>query len=267
MGSKQVCAFLVVLAFSVNPALGQSSALDDLYGEAVHHYFAGDAMGAEQLLTRALELGSEDPRVYYFRGLARMVLGADAESDFAQGAKNEVSGRFGVNVGQALMRIQGSHRLQIEKARRDARLEAQQQREMMRRAVPMPPAPLGPVRTEPAELSDPFDNSSARSEQLDVVPTPVPTPSQPPAAGEQPAAGEPGAEPSPSDDPASDPFGDDASDPVPAPQTEPPTPAEVDPVDTTDPFGTDDPFGTGDPPASSDAPASSDSPSDDPFSN
>jgi hypothetical protein len=240
MSSRWIIGFMLLVLSTPN-VYGQTSVLDELYGEAVHRYFARDYSAADELLTRAIENGSRDPRVFYYRGLARAAYGGDPLVDFEEGARLEVSGRIGVNVGQSLARIQGHHRVQIEKARQDARLLALQQRERARQAVPTPPpAVLEPLRIDPAALSDPFE-SGTRSEEADVVPTPVPTPSD-------------SVEP---DDSSTDPFADEAlSDPAATSPESLDEPAEVDLFDSPDPFGADD------------IPSEpSDSPFDDPFSN
>lgn len=227
MASRWICVFSLILLCTANVS-GQTSVLDELYGEAVHRYFARDYAGADELLNRAIEHGSQDPRVHYFRGLVRSTFGEDPTADFEKGARQEVGGRFGVNVGQALTRIQGHHRVQIEKARQDARLWAQQQRQQARQAVPTPPpVALEPMRVDPADLSDPFEDGT-RSEEEDVVPTPVPAPSESKPEDESPSE--------------EDPFADD--EPAAPAETTPEEldePAEVDLFDEPDPFGDESP--------------------------
>jgi hypothetical protein len=45
----------------VGSQLHAQKALTELYGEGVHRYFAGDSFQAEQMLTRVIESGVEDP--------------------------------------------------------------------------------------------------------------------------------------------------------------------------------------------------------------
>lgn len=99
---------------------------DELYGRAVHAFFRGDVDHAEQLLNDAISAGSEDPRAYIFRGLCQSRYGIEAgTAAFQKGAELEIEGmRKIVNVGQALQRIQGPVRMEIEKARLKARLAA-----------------------------------------------------------------------------------------------------------------------------------------------
>lgn len=117
------------------PAFGQSDALNELYGNGVHAYNGGAYVEAYNELTRAIDNGSEDPRVYYYRGLSYLKLGRpqEARGDFAQGAKLEMadSDRF-YNVSKALERIQGRARQSLERFRAEARLEAFHDREQAR---------------------------------------------------------------------------------------------------------------------------------------
>jgi hypothetical protein len=225
---------LLIFFLGLTQVHGQtSSVLDDLYGQGVHAYFARDYMAAEELLNRAVELGSQDPRAFYFRGLARSSYGADPTIDFQEGARLEATSRVGVNVGQALIRIQGPHRVRIEKARQDARLFAQQQRQQSRQAVPMPPAISQPSGRPPTLQPNPWDDA-APSAGVDIVPTPVPAPEAPSDFENNPFSDD-SADPFPSGDEA-DPFEDEPG--VGSFSEEPESPAEV---DEFDPFGSDDP--------------------------
>jgi len=62
----------------------QSAVLGQMYGSGVHAYFSQDYVRAHELLTEAINAGSEDPRCYYFRGLAleRMGRPEGAAEDF-----------------------------------------------------------------------------------------------------------------------------------------------------------------------------------------
>ena len=102
---------------------------EDLYGQGVHAFFAGQIEEAADIFGQAIEQGSTDPRIYYFRGLT-MAANGDMESannDYMAGALIEVSPQNRhFDVGTALERIQGDYRMQIEKARREARFLAEQ---------------------------------------------------------------------------------------------------------------------------------------------
>ncbi len=104
----------------------QDNILGEMYGRGVHAYYAGNYIDAESYLTTAIENGIDDPRAYYFRGILENAQGrtAEAETDWAEGAKMEASGTTNVDVGRSLSRFQGSARLKLEEIRRLARLQA-----------------------------------------------------------------------------------------------------------------------------------------------
>jgi len=128
----------IALIYIEVPSWGwaQDPVLSRLYGAGVHAYFGGDYIRAHELLTRAIKLGMEDPRVYYYRGLAYLKLGRpeEAEEDFRKGAEIEAKD-FGIfyEVGRALERVQGRPRLLIEKHRFAARTAAKERAERLRR--------------------------------------------------------------------------------------------------------------------------------------
>ena len=106
--------------------------LAQIYGMGVHSYFSGNPSDAEAVLGTAIEAGTQDPRVYYFRGLARLAQKntEGATEDFTAGAKLEASPDSApVSVNSSLMRVQGAARLQIEKLRAQAKQEAAEQKQ------------------------------------------------------------------------------------------------------------------------------------------
>ena len=119
-------SMLALLSSSLCGVATAQDPLDEMYGRAVHHFFRGDNSAAEQLLTEVINAGSQDPRVYYYRGLAMARNGGTdaAMADFEQGAQLEIDGKKVVNVGKSLERIQGFHRIALEKTRTQARLNA-----------------------------------------------------------------------------------------------------------------------------------------------
>lgn len=127
----------VTIASAASQATGQDvEVLNQWYSRGVHAYFSGDLRTAEQMLTRAIDAGTEDPRAYYFRAMARLRQGrrAEAESDLARGADLEVQDTGGIYpVGRSLERIQGRERLIIESHRRRARTVAYRQRQQRSR--------------------------------------------------------------------------------------------------------------------------------------
>jgi Tetratricopeptide repeat len=101
----------------------QTSELNRLYGQGVNAYFAGRSSEAESSLSQALALEAEDPRIYYFRALSLLRLGRldEARGDMMVGANIEARHPQRFAVGKALERVQGGHRLMLERYRREAR--------------------------------------------------------------------------------------------------------------------------------------------------
>jgi hypothetical protein len=131
---RVVLSALVAAGFAI---LGSQSAQADepvikqLYGGGVHAYFTRDYKEAYDLLSSAVDTNTQDPRVYYFRGLAQLQLGRpdEAKVDFAKGADLEATATddlFGVD--KALERVQGKARLSIETERVAARNRAVKRR-------------------------------------------------------------------------------------------------------------------------------------------
>lgn len=119
---------LVVFVAAVAGRLtAQEGVLDELYGNGVHAYFAGDLATAQELFADAIDAGTTDPRAYYFQGLAHLRRGStnEAIAYFERGARLEMSDtdRF-YDVSQSLERVQGRPRLLLERYRTDARLKA-----------------------------------------------------------------------------------------------------------------------------------------------
>jgi tetratricopeptide (TPR) repeat protein len=132
--------FFLALACAAAAPVGlpilKDSAADEpvtqqLYGGGVHAYFTKQYAEAHDLLNTAVDNKTEDPRVYYFRGLARWQLGRpdEAKQDFEAGATLEATASDDLyNIDKALERIQGKPRLAIEDARRAARNVAARKR-------------------------------------------------------------------------------------------------------------------------------------------
>lgn len=122
-------ALLAAPVFGDPPAPGVAS-LARIYGTGVHAYFAGDYPRAYDDLSQAIEAGTEDPRTWYFRGLAASKLGRfdEAEADFSAAAVKEAQAVADWRVSRALERIQGRDRLQLERHRMRARMANLQRR-------------------------------------------------------------------------------------------------------------------------------------------
>src|SRR5262245_48701035 len=113
-GACAILVGLIVCASGVLAIAQDTTEITALYGRGVHAFFAGHLSEAEQMFTDCANSGSTDPRVYYFRGIARLRQGRqyEAEEDFKIGAAFEARDpgmRYG--IGSALQRIQGPERV------------------------------------------------------------------------------------------------------------------------------------------------------------
>lgn len=232
----------------VASCLGQDGLLGELYGRGVHAYFSRDYRQAYELLTEAIRNQTNDPRVYYFRGLALRRLGRpdEAREDFQKGAELELTGGEAYSVARALERIQGAERAVLEEQRRLVRVQqfkvqsaqARARYEQTKRAEaeavrnPARSVPQAAPAPKEADPSDPFGGTNGAK----VPPAPLP-----PAAAE--------ATPVPAAPATAAPAPPKGSQP--APRATPPQPAAE-----ADPFGS--------PPAPP-KPAPAPAPSDDPF--
>jgi tetratricopeptide (TPR) repeat protein len=195
---------LVVAALSARQSTAgdMPPALATGYGNGVHAYNDGDYQCSYDELSRVIEAGSNDPRVFYFRGLAAHKLGRtdEADADFQQGANLEADGVGGRAVSRALERIQGCDRLKLEQYRSQARVSAvQRDREAIRQ------------RYSDIYEAEPDVLRRRRPEPVEQVPAPAAKKAEQAAEAEEPAeeaaeesAEEPAAEPGDT----SDPFGD-----------------------------------------------------------
>lgn len=216
-GAASIGACAVAAALIMTSAVAREDGiLAVAYGNGVHAYYSGDYQRSYDELSTTIEGGTQDPRAFYFRGLAALKLGRldEAEADFALGANAEAAGRGNWPVGRSLERIQGEPRLQLEKHRVRARMTALQQR---REAI---------VRHySQVEAARPDAQRSRRPESLPGIPTPgdasaadateepATSPAAPPAApmveeDDAPAVEKPPA-PTPKPGKTDDPFGDD----------------------------------------------------------
>jgi len=82
---------------------------------------AGDVVGAEQQLTSIIDGGTEDSRVFYFRGILSENAGHDGTKDFSFAAKLEAATGTKTLINRALEKVQGPVRGKIEKIRASAR--------------------------------------------------------------------------------------------------------------------------------------------------
>lgn len=209
----------VFVGFLSNSANAQG-VMDEVYGRAVHAYFAGDDVKTLEWLDSVIAAGSQDPRVYYYRALSNIRQGGGFEAglaDIEKAANLEITSGRVVNVSRALERIQGETRRQIEDIRLKVRLANKDR-------LPKPPV-LSP-RPNLDSSVDPFtdDAGLGQPREMDTPPsTPIVPPAEttiPETPAETPAPAEtptPAETPAPSD---ADPFGGPAETTEPAPATD-----------------------------------------------
>ncbi len=120
---------------------------EKLYGNGVHAFYGGNYAQAIRDFDRATAYDSQDPRVFYFRGVAKRRMGRTYEgrSDLQYGAQLEASqGR--TDIGRSLQRLQGHDRVLLEQYRR----QAQRMAALAPRVVePTTPSADGPSETAP----------------------------------------------------------------------------------------------------------------------
>lgn len=189
---------LAITAPSAGPAVAgdMPPALATGYGNGVHAYNEGDYQCSYDELSRVIEAGSHDPRVFYFRGLAALKLGRldEADADLQQGANLEADGVGGRAVSRALERIQGCDRLKLEQYRSQARVSAvQRDREAIRQrysdiyeAEPevlrrRRPEPVEPVPAPAAKEKEPSGGAEAEAAAEEATEEPANEPSEEPA--------------------------------------------------------------------------------------
>jgi hypothetical protein len=240
------------LASKPDSAEAQNAILSDLYGRGVHAHYANKSQEAYDHFSMAINNGIEDPRAFYFRGIAACALGRqfEAESDWQRGAELEARGKIVGSIGRSLARFQGADRIKLEEIRQKAKLDFLAQAAMrskarygeiesmqgdMLRSRPLQPlAPRGSIAPPPAPMAaddNPFSDDLGEpmvdsDDAFEGAMTAPPADDATPPASIDNTLDAPAADSGGSD--SADPFGSD-SDPF---------------GDSSDPFGGDaDPFG------------------------
>lgn len=212
------CVGLVAAACGVvataQPTI-ESLPLAAAYGDGVHAYFAGDYQRAYEDLTQAIEAGTNDPRAFYFRGLAALRQGRsdEAEADFTSGADRESQGLGDWPVSRSLERIQGAERLQLERHRMRARVANLQRRREADRlrysqieaAQPDVLRRSRPARPRVEDEGNVFEEGPGPAPRPEPAAVPVEPMPEPELAAEREPVAEPAAEREPME-----PAGDDA---------------------------------------------------------
>ncbi len=198
-------AGVALAALSGNLAAGADEPVTkQLYGSGVHAYFAKEYKEAYDLLSTAIGNKSQDPRVYYFRGLAQWQLGRpdEAKADFKAGADLEATaGDDLFNIDKALERIQGKARLQIQDARQVARANAVQRRlteeerryNRIRDNEPFILQGVAPPAKAPAKKGEPVAPEAAPKKADPPKANPASEPAKNEPAKNEPAKNEPAA--------------------------------------------------------------------------
>ena len=109
-----------------------------IYGRGVHAFFDRNYELAITILSQAEEIDTEDPRPFYFLGLAHLRQDETelAEQYFRKAAQLEFGGRALRNypVSESLRRIQGEERVRIENIRTEERTNARMMEQRLREA-------------------------------------------------------------------------------------------------------------------------------------
>ncbi|MBN1910509.1 MAG: tetratricopeptide repeat protein, partial [Pirellulales bacterium] len=137
--SRRLCFLAVGIAPLLCVGLLQAAddqAADRLFGSGVHAYFAGNYAQAFEQFTTVIDSETDDPRVYYFRGLTCRRLGRpdEAKADFQKGAELEANAQRPFDISQSLLRVQGQDRVMIERYRIAGRVEAMRRAKAQHRA-------------------------------------------------------------------------------------------------------------------------------------
>jgi hypothetical protein len=197
-----IAAVGIAVAMDVRAAVPtiESLPLAATYGNGVHSYFAGDYSRTYEDLSQAIEAGTTDPRVWYFRGLAALKLGRldEAEADFAAGAAREADGVGTWPVGRSLERVQGCDRLKLERHRVRARVasvvESHRRNELRyldrERAEPEVLRSRRPTTVRPQAEGNPFEEGGAEAVPATEPAAGAPAEEMPEPAAEAPAAGD-----------------------------------------------------------------------------
>lgn len=225
------CITFAAVALATSAVGAQDRYLAEIYGEGVHQIYRGNTSGAEASLSKAINYGFEDSRAYYFRAINKMVSGDSygGQHDIQMGAQLEVNGRGTYDIGRALERVQGPHRIRFEKMRREALLAAARakanrsknapsrpyDREYLRDARPdkLDLLPNNDVPSAPSG-SDPFlVDEDDMTESEDETPEPADdAPEEDSMDEDDPFGDEPEPEDDPFDDAPADDMGDEALD-------------------------------------------------------
>lgn len=193
MNRTLILAVAGACAVFASPALAQPRSPQELYGHAVHDYFSGDYESALVALDDAVKSESDDPRVYYYKGLVLVALGRpdEAQEPWKKGGELEaVDATKFYSVSKALERIQGPVRIALETWRTEGRTRWVQKRmaeyrarygRLMRDEPAVIDRPASPDRLKPT--ADVFSDDPGQSKPGAAAPQEDPAPKQDNEAG------------------------------------------------------------------------------------
>ena len=121
MKCRKFLAFFAVVLCCIPLAYGAGSSPEDLFNAAISTWRSGDLLSAREQLTALIDSKTEDPRVFYYRGILAEQLGENGDADFKVAAKLETKSSASTSVNRSLEKTQGVLRRRIEKFRADAR--------------------------------------------------------------------------------------------------------------------------------------------------
>jgi tetratricopeptide (TPR) repeat protein len=117
-GVLRLGGFLLAISMTFSAVMGH-----DKFSAALETWRNGDPAGALSALSELVDARSNDPRVYFYRGILATQLNRPSEDDFRKGARLEAATGNTRLVNTALEQIQGSLRAQIEHYRLEARAD------------------------------------------------------------------------------------------------------------------------------------------------
>ncbi|MEI7702319.1 MAG: hypothetical protein WCK86_21185 [Planctomycetia bacterium] len=117
-GVFRLGSLLLAISVACSAAMGQ-----DKFSAALETWRNGDPAGAWSALSELVDARSNDPRVYFYRGILAIQLNRPPENDFRKGAQLEAATGNTRLVNTALEQTQGPLRAQIERYRLEARAD------------------------------------------------------------------------------------------------------------------------------------------------
>ncbi|QGJ69868.1 Hypothetical protein PBC10988_15550 [Planctomycetales bacterium 10988] len=115
------------LAVFVSPSDAQLLDPQTIYGKGIHAFHQNDLGEAISLIDEAIDMGTLDPRPFYYRGVIYWMQGDEdlARENFEEAAELEAANAGIIYaVDRSLERVQGMPRVELEKFRAEAKVRA-----------------------------------------------------------------------------------------------------------------------------------------------